>query len=177
MTLASTSRQALPFLVVLCLCFGCSPPVTPCERGACSDAGLVINELAGSSGDFVELFNASDTPFDLANHGLADADDAGIRYAMALRFPSGAAVGPRGFFTVFLETDCPPTVTPCVRGEFGLSQPNGDTVTLLTPTNATLVQEVLPPNAAAAGSSWARAFDGAGVFEVRSRTPGATNER
>lgn len=160
------------------LAFSCGPPpVTPCERGACSDAGLVINELAGSGGDFVELFNASDATFELANHGLADADDAGIRYAMALRFPAGASVAPRGYFTVFLENDCPPTVTPCVRGEFGLSQANGDTVTLLSATNETLRQEVLPPNAAAAGSSWARAFDGAGGFEVRSRTPGATNEK
>jgi hypothetical protein len=175
--LESTTRRALSLSVLALLAFSCGSPLSPCERGACSDAGLVINELAGSGGDFVELFNASDTAVELGNHGLADADDAGIRYAMALRFPAGASVAPRGFFTVFLETDCPPTVTPCVRGEFGLSQTNGDTVTLLSATNETLHQEVLPPNAAAAGSSWARAFDGAGVFEVRSRTPGATNEK
>jgi hypothetical protein len=137
----------------------------------------VINEMAGSAGDFVELFNASDVAVDLSNHGITDVDDAGVRYASALRFPAGTSVAARGFFTVFLETDCPPTVTPCVRGEFGLSQPNGDVVTVLTPTSETLLQQVLPPAAAASGSSWARAFDGAGEFEVRSRTPGATNEK
>lgn len=137
----------------------------------------MINELAGAGGDFVELFNASDSAIDLSGHGLTDADDAGVRYATALRFSAGSRVEPRGYFTVFLETDCPPTVTPCVRGEFGLSQANGDTVTLLTPMSETLLQEVLPPAAAAAGSSWSRAFDGAGAFEVRSRTPGATNEK
>ena len=156
---------------------GCGPPPGPCVSGKCSDAGLVINELAGSGGDFVELFNASDTAIDLSSHGLTDADDAGVRYPTALRFGAGTRIEPRGYFTVFLETDCPPMVTPCVRGEFGLSQANGDTVTLLTPTSETMLQQVLPPAAASTGSSWARAFDGAGAFEVRSRTPGATNEK
>ena len=167
--------RSLVFVVLLSL--GCGPPAGPCNKGACSDAGLAINELAGTGGDFVELFNASDSAIDLGNHGLTDADDAGVRYSTALRFPAGTSIAPRGFFTVFLENDCPPTVTPCVRGEFGLSNPNGDTVTLLNPVSETLAQEVLPPAAANAGSSWARAFDGAGAFEVRSRTPGATNEK
>ena len=154
---------------------GCTPP--PCQRGVCSDAGLVINELAGSGGDFVELFNASDKAVDLSNHGLTDADDAGVRYATALHFAGGATIAPHGFFTIVLETDCPTTITPCARGEFGLSQSIGDTVTLLGPANETLQQEVLAPNAATAGSSWSRAWDGEGAFEVRTRTPGATNER
>lgn len=168
--------RPLPVLLLALLC-GCGAPPSTCQSGSCSDAGLVINELAGSGGDFVELFNASDTAFDLTNHGLTDADDAGIRYATALRFAAGAAVAPRGFFTVFLESDCPATVTPCVRGEFGISQANGDTLTLLDSANEALLQEAYPPAAATSGSSWARAFDGAGEFEVRSRTPGATNER
>lgn len=168
---------ALSLLVLCGLASGCAEPPTTCQKGSCSDAGLVMNELAGSGGDFVELFNAGDTAVDLSGHGLTDADDAGVRYATALRFPNGTAVAARGYFTVFLEIDCPPTVTPCLRGEFGLSQLNGDTVTLLGPLSETVLQEALPPAAAATGSSWARAFDGAGAFEVRSRTPGATNEK
>lgn len=166
--------RALPLLVFFAL--ACGPP-PPCTSGKCSDAGLVINEMAGSAGDFVELFNASDTAVDLSNHGITDADDAGVRYSTALRFPAGTKVAARGYFTVFLESDCPPTVTPCVRGEFGLSQANGDLVTILTPVSETLLQQPLPPAAAGTGSSWARSFDGAGEFEVRSRTPGATNEK
>lgn len=176
MTVDTSPRVALLF-VFSALSLGCNNPPATCEHGSCSDAGLVINELAGSGGDFVELFNASDTAFDLTNHGLTDADDAGIRYATALRFPAGASVPARGFFTVFLEVDCPTTVSPCLRGEFGLSQANGDLVTLLGAANETLVQEPLPPNAATAGSSWSRAWDGAGAFEVRTRTPGSTNEK
>lgn len=165
------------FVLILVLLAACNTPPATCVSGSCSDAGLVINELAGSGGDFVELFNASDATFDLTNHGLTDTDDAGIRYTTALRFPAGATVAPRGFFTVFLETDCPATVSPCVRGEFGLSQANGDLVTLFAATQETVVQQALPANAATAGSSWARAFDGAGAFEVRTRTPGSTNEK
>ncbi len=168
---------ALSLLVLWSLASSCGQPITTCQKGSCSDAGLVINELAASGGDFVELFNASDKAIDLSNHGLTDADDAGVRYATALRFPSGTSVAARGYFTVFLEIDCPPTVSPCVRGEFGFSQANGDTVTLLGPMSETLLQQALPPAAAATGSSWGRAFDGAGAFEVRSRTPGATNEK
>ena len=63
----------------------CGAP-TPCTDGSCADGGLVINELAGSGGDFVELFNASDTAFDLSGFGLTDMGDAGIRYATSLRF-------------------------------------------------------------------------------------------
>ncbi len=166
--------RLLPLLLLLAISCG---PSGPCKSGTCSDAGLVINELAGSGGDFVELFNASDTAIDLSNHGITDANDAGVRYSTALRFPQGTSIAARGYFTVFLESDCPPTVTPCVRGEFGLSQGNGDLVTVLSPMSETLLQEALPPNAAPTGSSWARAFDGEGAFEVRSRTPGATNEK
>ena len=48
--------------------------------------------LAGSGGDFVELFNASDTAFDLSGFGVTNTDDAGIRYATSLRFGNGTEV-------------------------------------------------------------------------------------
>ncbi len=156
----------------------CGPtPPTTCDSGTCADGGVLINELAGSGGDFVELFNASDSEADLSGFGLTDADDAGVRYATALRFVSGTTIAPRGFFTISLETNCPATVTPCVRGEFGISQPNGDLLTLLDPQNATVTQQAYPPAAATAGSSWARLFDGASTFEVQRRTPGAANAK
>lgn len=154
---------------------GCGPAPAPCSSGSCADAGLVINELAGSGGDFVELFNASDTAVDLSGFGLTDVQDGGIRYATALRFGNGATIAPRGYFTVFLEADCPATVTPCLRGEFGLSQTAGDTVTLLDAANGTFAQQPYPPNAAASGSSWARTHDGAATFVVQRRSPGAKN--
>lgn len=154
----------------------CGPAQSECSSGECSDAGLVINELAGSGGDFIEFFNASDTAYDLTGMGVTDADDAGVpRYATSLRFPSGTSVPARGYFTVSLETDCLATVTPCVRGEFGLSQNEGDTVTLLDATNHSVLQLSYPANAASSGSSWARVYDGASDFEVQRRSPGAKN--
>jgi hypothetical protein len=66
-------------------------------------------------------------------------------------------------------------VTPCVRGEFGISQSEGDTITLLDAQNNTVLQEAYPSGAAASGSSWARTFDGAPSFEVQRRSPGAKN--
>lgn len=139
-------------------------------------ASVVINELAGSGGDFVELYNPGDSAFELSGFGITDAEsDGGVRYSTSLRFPTGAQVPSRGWFTVFLETDCPATVSPCVRGEFGLSQAGGDLVTVLDANNATVAQQAWPPNAAPSGSSWARQSDGAETFEVQRRSPGAAN--
>lgn len=154
-----------------------APNPNTCDSGTCADGGVVINELAGSGGDFVELFNASDVDVDLGGFGLADFDaDAGvIRYASSVRFPTGSTIAARSFFTISLEVDCPTTVTPCVRGEFGISQSLGDTLTLLDAQNGTVTQQPYPANAAASGSSWARVYDGAPSFEVQRRSPGAAN--
>lgn len=156
---------------------GCGATPSGCDSGTCADGGVVINELAGSGGDFVELFNASDVDIDLSGFGLADFDaDAGvIRYATSLRFPAGTSIAARSHFTISLEVDCPATVTPCLRGEFGISQSSGDTLTLLDAQNGTVTQQVYPANAAPSGSSWARVFDGAPSFEVQRRSPGAAN--
>jgi hypothetical protein len=162
---------ALSFVSLL----NCGPTTSTCMDGSCADAGLVINELAGTGADFVELFNASDTAFDLSGFGITDMDDAGIRYATSLRFGNGTAVAPRGYFTVMLESNCPADVTPCVRGEFGISQGDGDTITLLDAQNNTVLQQPYPSGAASAGSSWARVYDGAPTFEVQRRSPGARN--
>jgi len=153
----------------------CGAP-TPCSDGSCADGGLVINELAGSGGDFIELFNASDTAFDLSGFGVTDMDDAGIRYATSLRFGNGTTVAPRGYFTIPLEVHRAANLTPpCVRGEFGISQAAGDTITLLDAQNNTVLQQSYAPEAAPSGSSWARTYDGAPDFEVQRRSPGAKN--
>ncbi len=154
---------------------GCGTMPQACMSGSCADAGLVINELAGSGGDFVELFNASDKAADLSGFGLTDVQDGGVRFATALRFGNGISVPARSYFTIFLEVDCPTTVSPCVRGEFGISQASGDTVVLLDQSNAIVGQQAYPANAAASGSSWARTYDGAAGFEAQRRSPGAKN--
>ncbi len=146
-----------------------------CSSGACATGGVVINELAGTGGDYVELFNASDAEADLSGYGITDADNAGVRYATSLRFASGTSISARGYFTIFLEKDCRATVTPCVRGEFGISQDNGDLLTLLDGDNYTVSQQAYPAGAAESGSSWARTYDGATDFEVQRRSPGAAN--
>lgn len=146
------------------------------DAGTPVESAVVINELAGTGGDFVELFNPGDSAFSLSGFGLADSDGSGgIRYASSLRFATTAEIAPRGFFTIFLETDCPSTVSPCVRGEFGLSQSSGDVVTVLDASNVTVAQVAYGVEAAPSGSSWARVTDGAENFQVQRRSPGAAN--
>lgn len=163
--------------VLAVVAMGCGGVSSTADGGSVlTGSAVVINELAGSGGDFVELFNPGDTAFELSGFGLTDAEsDGGVRYATSLRFPTGAQVPARGWFTIFLETDCPATVTPCVRGEFGLSQAAGDVVTLLDAENGTVAQQAWPPNGAPSGSSWARKTDGAETFEAQRRSPGAAN--
>lgn len=171
-----TQRGCVAAGLVAVVAMGCGGVSSTADGGGVKGAAVVINELAGSGGDFVELYNPGDTAFELSGFGLTDAEaDGGIRYSTSLRFPTGAQVAAKGYFTIFLETDCPATVTPCVRGEFGLSQSAGDLVTLLDANNATVAQQAWPPNAAPSGSSWARKSDGAEPFEVQRRSPGATN--
>lgn len=164
--------KRLVLLNYCALTLGCGAK-SVCDSGSCATGGVVINELAGTGGDYVELFNASDAVVDLSGYGLADSADGGIRYASAVRVPAGTSLAARGYFTFSLETDC--TVSPCVRGEFGISQSAGELITLLDDENNLVEQQTYPANAAAKGSSWARTFDGASAFEVQRRSPGAAN--
>jgi hypothetical protein len=170
----AAAMKRISFLLFGVTMLGCGAK-SDCMSGTCADGGLLINEVAATGGDFIELFNASNQAQDLSGFGLADLADGGIRYESALRFANGAQIEPRGRLTVFLEADCPATVTPCVRGEFGVSQSTGDTITLLDARNETVTQAQYPPGAAPSGSSWARAFDGAPTFQVQRRSPGAAN--
>jgi hypothetical protein len=145
-------------------------------KSALKGAHVVINELAGTGGDFVELYNPGDADFDLTGFGLTDTDsDGGVRYLGSLRFVAGSVVPTQGYLTIFLEANCPAMVAPCVRGEFGLSQSSGERITLLDQSNLTVAQESYPPNGAGTGFSWARKTDGAETFEVQRRSPGAAN--
>lgn len=165
----------VPVFAVLTLT-QCGAASSACDSGACAQGGLVINELAGAGADFVELFNASDSAMDLSGYGLADSTpDGGVRLTAAVRVPSGIVIAARGHFTFFLESDCPSTVDPCTRGEFGISQGEGDTLTLLDSQNGTVAEVSYPANAAEKGFSLARVYDGAESFEVQRRSPGAAN--
>ena len=110
-----TQRGCVAAGLVAVVAMGCGGVSSTADGGGVKGAAVVINELAGSGGDFVELYNPGDTAFELSGFGLTDAEaDGGIRYSTSLRFPTGAQVAAKGYFTIFLETDCPATVTPCV---------------------------------------------------------------
>ena len=112
----------------------------------------------------------------LSGYGLADgAGDGGVRFSTAVRVPEGTSITARGYFTFFLETDCPSTVSPCVRGEFGISQSAGDTLTLLDAQNRIVAETTYPAGTAEKGSSLARVYDGAETFAVQRRSPGTAN--
>jgi hypothetical protein len=138
---------------------------------------LVINEMAGTGADFVEILNTGTGEANLSGYGVTDSDSGGNpRPTRAARFPMGTVLRPGGYALVYLESNCPGTVTvPCVRAEVGIGHTSGDRVHVLSPTDQSVVSERYPATAAPSGRSYGRIPNGTGAFQVTLRTPGAVN--
>ncbi len=148
--------------------------------------GIVVNEMAASGGDWVELFNTGLAAVDVSNHGVADReDDGGVRVARAVRFPTGTVVPGLGYLVVMgniadagagVQTACgmggPPT---CFHATWGVGSSAGDTISFVSPTDQVLAQGVYPPNAVPSGQTWGRLPNGNGAFVANSPTIGAAN--
>lgn len=152
--------------------------------GAIAMGDVVVNELAASDGDFVELFNKGTAAVDLSGYMVADLDSAtsGPKFADGLTLPAGTTIAP-GEHLLFVSGTAPgPTtscldagVTSCFEVAFGLSNGNGDAVFLLLPDAGIADQVTYPANGHQAGNSWGRLPDGTGNFMETARTPGAVN--
>lgn len=144
---------------------------------------LLINEVA-SDKEWVELVNASSVALDISGLGIADQlPDAGVpKLSEALRFPSGTILSPHAYVVVHNPSGdasaCPVgSESYCFKMSFGISTKNGETLYVLGADDKPLSSVAVPPNAAPAGSTWARIgnADPGGVFKVTPPTPGAAN--
>ncbi|MBQ8927370.1 MAG: CotH kinase family protein [Oscillospiraceae bacterium] len=139
---------------------------------------LVINEVcasnhdalrsaAGTSPDWVELYNGGDTPLDLSGYGLSDKENKPYKAVL----PEGTVIPAHGYLTVF----CDKTLTPA-QGEIcvpiGISAA-GETLVLSHPTKGVLDLVQVP--AADTDVTYARRSDGQGEFAYLTPTPGRTN--
>ncbi len=155
------------------------------DDGGCTDAtcsavasALVINEMAGTGADFVEFFNKSNADVSIGGFGVTDATSEALpRTDRVFRFPMGTTVRAGGYFVVMLESNCPTTLPMgvCTRAEFGIGQTEGDTMFLLDANNRVALRAAYPANGAPSGRSYGRVPNGAGNFQVTTRTPGAAN--
>jgi hypothetical protein len=125
----------------------------------------------GRGGDWVELYNASDSPVDLSGLFLSDDPDRPRMW----RFPEGSTVGPRGFLLVRAGgegTDGKELLAP-----FGLSK-EGESLVLHDRDdrgNGELDRAVF--GSGRQGESQGRFPDGQGALRPLSPTPQRANEK
>lgn len=142
----------------------------------------VYQDLFGNTGDWIELYNLSDTDFDLGDYYISDSANKRFKY----QFPAGAVdagdaykVPAKGVLVLF--ADGQPLESSPIEPHlsFKLSD-KGESVWLSNPAGYVIdsVQfSLVPPNDA--GTSWtsfARFPDGTGEFDWCSEgTPGKLN--
>lgn len=154
--------------------------------GDAGAGGVIINEISGKGVNYVELYNAGSTPFDLGGWGVTEAKDhdggPGTPKTPVL-FPEGttlapgayaiATTGPTDGGTVLDDGGCPASV--CVYSTWGISNSAGAHIYLLNPSAATVADQPFPGETTDAGESWGRLPNGTGPFVLNAQTPGKAN--
>lgn len=147
--------------------------------------GVVLNEVRNTSGDYIELYNTDDAPFDLGGYALTDQGNGGNPDTAGKEsFPSGTIIPPHGFVLVLSNqlqpisagttSNCAGLSTPCYHATFGISQ-SGENVFLLDPSSGTKDSTTVPGNLSAS-VSWGRYPDGTGSFGYTIATPKSPNQ-
>jgi hypothetical protein len=158
------------------------------SSGGAAVGPVVVNEIKGSDGDYVELMNTGADAFDLSDHAIADAlDDGAPKLDGAARFPEGTKLEPFEHLLLLADQDpaegvgphdiCLPDGGPstCYYSTWGISDGNGDKIFLLSPDDEVVAEAEYPAGAVPAGSSWGRLPDGTGDFTENAPTPGEPN--
>jgi len=153
---------------------------------------VVFNEISAAGDEWLELYNAGASDFDLCNYAIADTDKTTgePRTTKAMRFPAGTKLRKGGFALVLLgksnSTPGPYSADACLPGVsvgcfyalFSISQTRGEAVHLLAPDNTSVSNVIYPANLdfeAGADLSACRIPDGSGEFTTCAQTPGAAN--
>jgi hypothetical protein len=142
------------------------PAVLDIEAGGVGptpgQADVVINEVATTPTDYVELFNRGAAPVSVAGWKLTDSDPTHV-----YELPPGTTIAPGG--RLLIEHD---TSTAPLHLTFGLG--SADAITLLTPTNATVDTYAWTSHVSAAS----RCPEGTGTafWAPTPPTPGAAND-
>lgn len=160
------------------------------DGGAPVPVPVVMNEMEGQVGtDFVELYNAGSSTFDLSGYKVADSygGTGPPKTPEALVFPSGTTIAPGAFIVVegnHLDyggpfTSCSNNYSPCYHATWGISS-SGERMYFLRPDDSEIEHEDYPDSTSAAGlkdgQSTGRVPDGASTWVVCNPTPGHPNQ-
>ncbi len=143
-----------------------APDYYPYDYTTVPEFDIMINEVRCKDGDFIELYNTSNTEtVPLEGWVVADGDDATHRYTL----PDDLELGPGAFLAV-------PVLSAKSGGwgfPFGLAC-GDDTVSLYNPEGQLADRVVLPQ--LPAGQTWGRIPDGTGVWQATAPTPNGANQ-
>lgn len=168
---------SMPICVGLWCCLGSIVPVA-----AEPDLSLVINEFMASNSstiadpqgdydDWVEIYNHSDAPMDLAGMYLTDRLDEPMRWQVPRSASQSTVVPPGGYLLIWLDGD---TDDAGLHASFSLAA-DGEAIALFAPDGTTLVDGITfgeqRPDV-----SYGRSPDGTGPFGfMLAPTPEASN--
>ena len=151
-----------------------------------------FNEISAAGDEWVELYNAGTSDFDLSGYSIADTDKATgtARLTKAMRFPSGTKLPKGGFVLVLLgksnstpgpyssDACLPGVAVGCFYALFSVSETRGEAVHLLAADNSEVSSIIYPVNLtfeAGAGLTACRVPDGKGDLTTCAATPGRAN--
>jgi Lamin Tail Domain len=169
----------------------CSSDSTPGKSNGNPNA-VTFNEISAAGDEWLELYNASASDFELSGYGITDTDKSTgeARVTKAMRFPNGTKLPAGGFVLVLLgksnSTPGPYSADACLPGVavgcfyalFSVSEARGEAVHLLAPDNAEVSSIIYPADLAfeaGAGLTACRIPDGTGDLTTCTATPGAAN--
>ena len=159
-------------------------PVVP-EGDASLGKGVVIFNEVAPSAEWVELVNAGTAAIDISGFAVADREkDGGApKVEDAARMPAGLILSPKSYVLIQAGgldsgVDCPAGgQSYCVKGEFGISNKDGETLYFLDATNHVIDELDYPPSGVTKPDTYGRipSGDPAGTFAANTATPGAAN--
>jgi hypothetical protein len=140
--------------------------------------GVVINEVRSSSGDFIELHNTDEQPFNLGGYVVTDGTtEPDLGHSLA--FATNTMVPAKGYVLILGNqvatggpTDmCSGITPPCYHTSWGISS-SGENVYLLEPDQSIHDRVTVPADLS---GSYARLPDGGNFAVTDTVTPGAAN--
>lgn len=146
-----------------------------------TDTGIYINEFMASNAttlidaygnysDWIELYNSTDTDFDLSGCGISDTLTQPKKYVV----PEGAVIPAKGFLVIFCSGSEGFAENGELHAPFGL-RAYGEDVVLSSPTGA--IMDSVTYESQSSDVSSARTPDGTGEFALNTHpTPGYAND-
>ncbi|MFO0685504.1 MAG: lamin tail domain-containing protein [Sandaracinus sp.] len=157
------------------------------DGGPTPGGGLVVNEIAATGSEFVELLNTGASPVDLSALRFTDDDMGAPNTGHLTPIPDGVVLHTGERLVIVTNVtgatgelatgaDCGIAgVDECFPVSFGISNSNGDGAYVLASDDSVVASALYPAMAVGDTQSFCRLPDGSGALTACTPTPGAVN--